>query len=186
MLHRALQRMHRSCPVCPGETRPAYHSRFAAARHFGRRLVCPKSRLATKRRPSRSCAPELRVWETRLLDRRSQSWARQKALIPAAFQTHLKGIESTPLALYTPLAYGCIALGATMPTGPRGERRPADVIGAAVMVAKIAVGEIVEDSKSKSRRVRSGHAGARSRGKTLCRGTQANGPKGCREAPRLS
>jgi hypothetical protein len=29
-----------------------------------------------------------------------------------------------------------------MPRGPRGEKRPADVIGAAVMVAKIATGEI--------------------------------------------
>jgi hypothetical protein len=33
-----------------------------------------------------------------------------------------------------------------MPRGPRGEKRPADVIGAAVMVAKIATGEI-EDTR---------------------------------------
>ena len=32
-----------------------------------------------------------------------------------------------------------------MPTGPRGEKRPADVIAAAVMVAKIATGEIEEE-----------------------------------------
>ncbi len=32
-----------------------------------------------------------------------------------------------------------------MPKGPKGEKRPADVVGAAVMVAKIATGE-VEDS----------------------------------------
>lgn len=31
-----------------------------------------------------------------------------------------------------------------MPTGPKGEKRPADVIGAAIMVAKIATGEIEE------------------------------------------
>lgn len=31
-----------------------------------------------------------------------------------------------------------------MPRGPKGERRPADVIGAAIMVAKIATGEIEE------------------------------------------
>ena len=31
-----------------------------------------------------------------------------------------------------------------MPKGPRGGKRPADVIGAAVMVAKIATGEIEE------------------------------------------
>jgi hypothetical protein len=32
-----------------------------------------------------------------------------------------------------------------MPRGPRGEKRPADVIGTAVMVAKIATGEIVDN-----------------------------------------
>jgi hypothetical protein len=34
-----------------------------------------------------------------------------------------------------------------MPRGPRGEKRPADVIGAAVMVARIATGE-VEDRRA--------------------------------------
>ena len=32
-----------------------------------------------------------------------------------------------------------------MPKGPKGEKRPADVVGAAVMIGKIATGEI-EDS----------------------------------------
>jgi hypothetical protein len=32
-----------------------------------------------------------------------------------------------------------------MPKGPKGEKRPADVVGAAVMVAKIATGEINDD-----------------------------------------
>jgi hypothetical protein len=32
-----------------------------------------------------------------------------------------------------------------MPKGPRGEKRATDVIGAAVMVAKMATGEIEED-----------------------------------------
>lgn len=31
-----------------------------------------------------------------------------------------------------------------MPKGPKGEKRPGDVIGAAVMVAKIATGEVEE------------------------------------------
>jgi hypothetical protein len=39
-----------------------------------------------------------------------------------------------------------------MPRGPKGERRPADVIGAAVMIGKIATGEIddltTEDGKN--------------------------------------
>ena len=32
-----------------------------------------------------------------------------------------------------------------MPKGPRGEKRPADVIGAAIKVARIATGEEAED-----------------------------------------
>jgi len=39
-----------------------------------------------------------------------------------------------------------------MPRGPKGEKRPGDVIGAAIMVAKIATGEIedltTEDGKN--------------------------------------
>jgi hypothetical protein len=31
-----------------------------------------------------------------------------------------------------------------MPRGPKGEKRPADVIGAAIMVARIATGEVEE------------------------------------------
>jgi hypothetical protein len=54
-----------------------------------------------------------------------------------------------------------------MPRGPQGERRPADVIGAAIMVAKIATGEISETRKQKSGRVRSGEAGAAARTKAL-------------------
>ena len=41
----------------------------------------------------------------------------------------------------------------TMQKGPKGEKRPADVIGAAVTVAKVATGEIeatTEDGKSKA------------------------------------
>ncbi len=33
-----------------------------------------------------------------------------------------------------------------MPTGPKGQKRPADVIGNAIRVAKIATGEIEEDA----------------------------------------
>ena len=32
-----------------------------------------------------------------------------------------------------------------MPRGPQGQRRPADAIGRAIMVAKIATGELTED-----------------------------------------
>lgn len=51
--------------------------------------------------------------------------------------------------------------------GPKGEKRPADVIGAAVMVAKIATGEI-EDTKGKApNRAKGGKAGGAARAKTL-------------------
>jgi hypothetical protein len=33
-----------------------------------------------------------------------------------------------------------------MPKGPRGERRPADVIGSAVKIAQIATGEVEDDA----------------------------------------
>lgn len=35
-----------------------------------------------------------------------------------------------------------------MPTGPKGQKRPGDVIGAAITVAKIATGEVEDDTKS--------------------------------------
>ena len=34
-----------------------------------------------------------------------------------------------------------------MPRGPKGEKRPADAVGAAVMVAKIATGEVEESTE---------------------------------------
>jgi hypothetical protein len=54
-----------------------------------------------------------------------------------------------------------------MPRGPRGEKRPADVIGAAVMVAKIATGEI-EDTKGKAPgRAKGGLRGGKARAAAL-------------------
>jgi hypothetical protein len=35
-----------------------------------------------------------------------------------------------------------------MPRGPKGEKRPGDVIGAAIMVGRIATGEIDETAKT--------------------------------------
>ena len=54
-----------------------------------------------------------------------------------------------------------------MPTGPRGERRPADVIGCAVAVARLSVGDTSEVIKDPSGRVCSGHAGAKARAEAL-------------------
>jgi hypothetical protein len=54
-----------------------------------------------------------------------------------------------------------------MPRGPQGQKRPADVIGAAIMVARIATGEIIEQPQQKSGRIRSGKAGGKARAKKL-------------------
>ena len=55
-----------------------------------------------------------------------------------------------------------------MPRGPRGEKRPADVIGNAVKVMRIATGEETEESAGpKSGRTRSGRAGAKARANSL-------------------
>ena len=43
-----------------------------------------------------------------------------------------------------------------MPRGPNGERRPADVIGSAVKVARIATGEIEDDPAETDSRSRPG------------------------------
>jgi hypothetical protein len=57
--------------------------------------------------------------------------------------------------------------GVAVPKGPRGERRPADTVACAVMVAKIATGEIREERKAPSAKAKSGIAGARARAENL-------------------
>ena len=56
-----------------------------------------------------------------------------------------------------------------MPKGPRGEKRPADVIGAAIMVAKIATGEIAEqvEPKKESAAAELGRKGGKARAAIL-------------------
>ncbi len=57
-----------------------------------------------------------------------------------------------------------------MPKGPKGEKRPADAVGAAVMVAKIAIGEIedelTDDGKNKAAQAL-GRLGGQARAKKL-------------------
>jgi hypothetical protein len=53
-----------------------------------------------------------------------------------------------------------------MPKGPRGEKRPADVIGNAVHVMRIATGEI-EDSPANQGKRKGGQAGSRRRAMVL-------------------
>jgi hypothetical protein len=52
-----------------------------------------------------------------------------------------------------------------MPKGPKGEKRPADVIGAAIMVAKIATGELTDTVPSQKRT--GGKKGGKARAKKL-------------------
>ena len=57
-----------------------------------------------------------------------------------------------------------------MPKGPKGEKRPADAVGAAVMVAKIATGEIedtVEDDGRDKAAVELGRKGGKARARKL-------------------
>lgn len=51
--------------------------------------------------------------------------------------------------------------------GPKGEKRPADVIGMSVMVAKIATGEIEDNGYEQPNRVKGGRAGGKARAKKL-------------------
>lgn len=52
-----------------------------------------------------------------------------------------------------------------MPKGPQGQKRPADVIGAAIKVAKIATGEIEDDLPTGRRK--GGLKGAKVRSRKL-------------------
>ena len=55
----------------------------------------------------------------------------------------------------------------TLPKGPRGEKRPGDVIGAAIMVAKIATGEVEENAGPNYARRKGGAKGGSARAKSL-------------------
>jgi hypothetical protein len=54
-----------------------------------------------------------------------------------------------------------------MAKGPRGEKRPADAVSCAVMVARIATGEVLEELKPRTGRIKSGEAGAAARASSL-------------------
>ena len=54
-----------------------------------------------------------------------------------------------------------------MPKGSQGQRRPADAIGCAVMVGRIATGEITEELKTPTGKSHSGRAGAKARAEKL-------------------
>jgi hypothetical protein len=56
-----------------------------------------------------------------------------------------------------------------MPKGPRGEKRPADAIGLAVLIGKIATGEVEDtrDPKLSSAAAEMGRAGGKARAEAM-------------------
>ena len=54
-----------------------------------------------------------------------------------------------------------------MPKGPQGQKRPADVIGAAIRVAKIATGEEEDDEEKLSAAAELGRKGGKKRAANL-------------------
>ena len=54
-----------------------------------------------------------------------------------------------------------------MPRGPRGQKRPANVIGNAVRVMRIATGEIEEDFGKTPKRAKGGRKGGKARACSL-------------------
>jgi len=61
-----------------------------------------------------------------------------------------------------------------MPRGPKGEKRPADVIGNAVHVMRIATGEIEDSFVKAPKRAKGGRKGGKTRAEIL---TQSNDHK---------
>jgi hypothetical protein len=54
-----------------------------------------------------------------------------------------------------------------MPKGPRGEQRPADAVGRAILVAKIATGEVEDVRELSSAAAELGRKGGRKRAENL-------------------
>jgi hypothetical protein len=54
-----------------------------------------------------------------------------------------------------------------MPRGPKGEKRPADVIGNAVQVMRIATGEIEDERQKTPNRAKGGLIGGKARAEVL-------------------
>lgn len=57
-----------------------------------------------------------------------------------------------------------------MPKGPNGEKRPADAIGLAVMIGKIATGEIEDTSNASSAAAQLGSLGGKKRAANMTPG----------------
>jgi hypothetical protein len=60
-----------------------------------------------------------------------------------------------------------------MPKGPNGQKRPADAIGLAVMVAKIATGEVEETQVERTAAAEAGKRGGNARAAALSPGQRS-------------
>jgi hypothetical protein len=54
-----------------------------------------------------------------------------------------------------------------MPKGPQGQKRPADAVGAAIMVAKIATGEVEDERELSSAAAELGRKGGKKRAENM-------------------
>ena len=61
-----------------------------------------------------------------------------------------------------------------MPTGPNGEKRPADVVGCAVTVMRIATGEEEETAYKQPGKRKGGKAGGKARASKLTSGQRSD------------
>src|SRR4051794_19602640 len=75
------------------------------------------------------------------------------------------GTYRLPLSLEGSSAF--LWRGLSMPKGPRGEKRPADAVGRAVMVAKIATGEIEDERELSSAAAELGRKGGKKRAENM-------------------
>jgi hypothetical protein len=69
--------------------------------------------------------------------------------------------------LFLSRAFGQVRRCLSMPRGPKGEKRLADVIGNAVHVMRIATREIEEDCGTAPKRAKGGHKGGKARARAL-------------------
>lgn len=54
-----------------------------------------------------------------------------------------------------------------MPRGPKGEKRPADVVGNAVLIGRIATGDVADSKKESTPQAKGASAGGLARAKSL-------------------
>jgi hypothetical protein len=69
-----------------------------------------------------------------------------------------------------------------MPTGPKGQKRPADVIGAAVKVMRIATGQVKDQTAERTAAAELGSKGGKARASALSKAKRSEIAKAAAEA----